>query len=156
SSFTGTITSSGTETVNFSGIERLADGATIRGQVFNDVNGNGVQDVRNDDDDDDDDDDDQGDNNNQGNDDNDHDHRGEAGLAGIMVGLDVNGDGMADLTTTTDSDGRFAFTGVFPGNASVHVIPPAGATVTTPNPVDVTATLHGQNTVNFGVQLSPA
>src|SRR5207248_557922 len=120
--FGGTITSATTATTTFSGIEQFTDGATISGRVFTDTNGNGTQDT------------------------------GETGIAGATVQLDLNLDGTADLTTTTNAAGDFSFTGLSPGTYRVRVTLQSGQSLTTTLPADITATL-GQVTqnVNFGV-----
>src|SRR5207253_1905051 len=65
--FGGTVTFTNAANVVYSGIESLANGATISGTVFNDTNGNGVL------------------------------NSGETGLGGVTVGVDVNGDTIPDL-----------------------------------------------------------
>jgi hypothetical protein len=50
----------------------------------------------------------------------------EAELAGVTVSLDLENNGTVDRTTTTDTYGRFAFTGVAVGTHNVIVTPPAG------------------------------
>ncbi|HXD86730.1 MAG TPA: SdrD B-like domain-containing protein [Urbifossiella sp.] len=121
--FTGSMSSTGHENVAFSGIESFAGGAAISGTVFNDANGNGSQNGNN-----------------------------EMGLAGITVGLDVDADGTADVTTTTDPSGRFSFTGLPPGTYRMRVVPPAGAAITTSLPADISAILGGTTTgLTFGL-----
>ena len=77
--------------------------------VFEDTNGNGIQDS------------------------------GEAGVSGVEVQLqnpdgtpvtDGNGD---PITTTTDADGEYAFTGLTPGEYKVTFVAPEGFEFTTPN-----------------------
>ena len=78
----------------------------ITGTVWNDTNGNGMQDA------------------------------GESGLAGQTVYLDLNHDGQLDAgdpSTTTAADGSYAFTGVMPGNYTVSEVLPSGWGQTTPN-----------------------
>lgn len=77
----------------FSGSEVIIDfgnfrGMTVRGVKFNDLNGNGVRDS------------------------------GEPLLAGWTVEVDLNGDGVVDLTRTTDSAGAYLAAGVGPGDPS--------------------------------------
>jgi hypothetical protein len=123
--FSGTVSFTGRENVTFTGIESFADGASISGRVFNDANGNGSQ------------------------------NGSEGGLAGVTVQLDVDANGTADLTTTTDAAGNFSFTGLPPGTYRVRIVTPTGGTLTTALPPDVTAVLGGSATgLTFGVQLS--
>jgi uncharacterized repeat protein (TIGR01451 family)/fimbrial isopeptide formation D2 family protein len=82
---------------------------TIGDTVFNDLNGNGSQDA------------------------------GEAGMGGVAVKLykDTNGNGRIDdgqtpVTLTTDSNGRYLFSGLVDGNYIVSIeTPPTGYTYTT-------------------------
>jgi N-acetylneuraminic acid mutarotase len=80
--------------------------AGISGTVFNDANGNGV------------------------NDDND------GGVAGLTVYLDLNNSGAPtsnDPTTTTDSSGNYSFTGLAAGSYIVRVVAASGYHQTTPS-----------------------
>jgi Fungalysin metallopeptidase (M36)/SdrD B-like domain/Fungalysin/Thermolysin Propeptide Motif/Domain of unknown function (DUF4214) len=81
---------------------------TISGQVFNDLNGNGVFDS------------------------------GEPGAAGVVVQLDKNADGTADQTATTDASGNFGFANLGPGLYRVREVGPTGSFQTTLNPADIT------------------
>ncbi len=95
--------------------------------VFNDVNGNGVQDL------------------------------GEVGVGGVTVtltGTDANGNPVA-LTTTTNSSGNYQFTNVPPGSYSVTITPPLGQIVTNSNPQTVSL-LPGQtvNDIDFGLTVT--
>jgi len=120
--FNGTLSAGSIANVGFSGIESLTNGATISGTVFTDTNGNGSQDS------------------------------GETGAAGVTVRLSVNGSGLPDITTTTDSSGHFSFAGLPPGTYQARVTLSSGMTQTTSNPGDITAAL-GQTVQNvtFGV-----
>jgi protocatechuate 3,4-dioxygenase beta subunit len=109
----------------------LASGATIGNQVFFDENGNGTQDA------------------------------GEVGLAGVRVFLtgDTNGDGIAEtISTVTDANGQYSFTGLPPGTFTVDLDEtdpalPANTLVSTANdPTTVTLT-SGQvrDDIDFGI-----
>jgi Calx-beta domain/SdrD B-like domain len=69
---------------------------TLSGQVFNDLNHNGIKDA------------------------------GESGLAGWTVQLDLNNDGTVDGTTTTDPGGNYSFVDVGPGTYRISQVLPAG------------------------------
>ena len=80
-------------------------GATISGMVFNDANGNGIQDT------------------------------GEAAVAGRQVYLDLNGIGVfatGDPIATTDAAGHYGFGGLSAGNYLVRLVPQAGKVVSAP------------------------
>ena len=88
------------ETVNFGNFQAI----TISGEVFNDINGNGVKET------------------------------GDVGLSGWTVFLDANGNGKLDtgeLSATTDSSGDFSFTVNFVGTVQLAELPPAGWVQTT-------------------------
>jgi hypothetical protein len=57
---------------------------------------------------------------------------GDVGLANVAVGLDTTGDGTADMTATTDADGRYVFRNAPAGNQSVLITAPAGTRFSTP------------------------
>jgi protocatechuate 3,4-dioxygenase beta subunit len=100
----------------------------IGDRVFNDLNGNGVQDP------------------------------GEPNLPGVTVtlnGIDANGN-TVNLTTTTDANGNYQFANILAGNYTVTVTPPATFNATTPNPQNVTLA-PGQtiDTVDFGLRQTP-
>ena len=68
---------------------------------------------------------------------------GEPGLAGIVLFLDANANGVSDgseQTTTTDANGNYLFTGVNPGTYSVREMIPSGWTMTTINPAAIVVT----------------
>ena len=102
-----------------------ADLGSIQGIVFNDINGNGVQDS------------------------------GEPGIAGVVVYIDANDNGVLDsgeLSTVTDAAdptalvnpaGDFSFPGLSPGTYVVREQVPAGSVQTSPSATSVT------NTINF-------
>ncbi len=95
--------------------------ATIKGTVYNDVNGNGVQDP------------------------------GEAGLAGVTVQLVNPVDGITIIATkTTDANGNYSFTSVTPGIYDVRETDPTGYASTTPNDVLVSVPANGVGYANFG------
>src|SRR5262249_39914500 len=96
----------------------------IQGTVFNDLNGNGVQDA------------------------------GELYLTGRVIQLEDAGTGAVLATKLTDGTGHYVFNvfdGITTGRFNVRVVPPSGWTVTTPNPVFVAIT-KGDDfvTVDFG------
>ena len=104
---------------------------SISGTVFNDLNGNGVQDP------------------------------GEPGLGGVPVQLiDPGLDGILGTaddvileTATTLPDGSYQFLGVLPGDYGVQETDPSGFTSATPNIVPVTVPLGGAGSANFGDQI---
>ena len=95
--------------------------ASISGQTFNDLNGNGILDA------------------------------GEPGLAGVTIQLDKDANGTVDATTVTGGSGIYNFTGLTAGTYRVREVAPAGNTQTTANPADIVATSGTNATgVNFG------
>ena len=89
-----------------SGLDEPVLNGGIEGTLFNDANGNGIQDS------------------------------GEAGLAGRKVYVDLNGDGHWDTGepyALTDTDGNYAITGLPPGTYDVLEALPAGWEQTTPS-----------------------
>jgi len=101
--------------------------ATISGQAFDDVDGDGVQDA------------------------------GEPGLGAVTINLDIGADGSVDATVPTDAGGNYSFTGLGPGAYRVRQVTPAGRVQTTANPADFTAASGSNVTdVDFGSQLLPA
>jgi len=77
---------------------------------------------------------------------------GTTGLVGTTVGLDTNGDGKADLTTTTDGAGNYLFSNVPAGTMTVIVTAPAGSQFTTADgknktTVTVTPSILGTNNI---------
>jgi hypothetical protein len=97
--------------------------ASIRGTVFNDLNGDGVQ------------------------------ERGEESLSGRVVELeDANGNVLATTRTDSNGRYAFSnLNGITTGQFQVLALPPNGVSVTTPNPVTVTFTRGDQSfTVNLG------
>jgi parallel beta-helix repeat protein len=117
--------------VTFSGIGTISEAAfgafrdiSLSGQLFQDVNGDGVR------------------------------QPSEAGLSGWTVYLDANGNGTLDtgeVTATTDSSGNYSFTNLGPGTYRLRQILPTNWTQTTANPADVGAR-SGTDAigVNFG------
>jgi hypothetical protein len=78
---------------------------SIFGHVFNDANGNGIQDS------------------------------GEAGLAGVTLYIDVKNIGAfatGDPTTVSDAAGNFGFAALAAGTYVVREVPPSGYHLTTP------------------------
>jgi peroxidase len=97
--------------------------ASISGTVFNDLNGNGVQDA------------------------------GEGALSGRVVELeDSDGEVLATRQTDSNGRYAFSnLDGISTGQFQVLAVPPNNVTITTPNPVTVTFTRGDQSfTVNFG------
>ncbi len=107
--------------------------STIRGQVFNDANNNGVKDG------------------------------GEAGLRFWTVYLDTNNNGKLEAGETsliTDASGNYAFTGLIPGTYKVAIVAQTGWTRSMPGAAGtytVTITADGSTTTgkDFG-ELLPA
>lgn len=106
-SFTGyaaTTTNPQAVTLVDAGTEELTFGlaatAILTGTVHADINGDGVRDA------------------------------GDLGLAGILVELDLDGDGTVDASTTSAADGTFAFTGVPDGDHDLVLTAPEGYTAT--------------------------
>ena len=79
------------------------NGASISGTVFSDINNNAVRDSF------------------------------EAGLAGRVVNL-IGGTGAASalVTTTTDANGNYTFSGLLPANYLVQIVPQAGQAIESP------------------------
>lgn len=102
--------------------------STISGTVFNDLNMNGKFDP------------------------------GEPGIAGRTVFLDIDGTGKPDatnLSTTTDANGNFSFTGLVAGPYTVsEVITPDHGTALTTAVQSVTVAVNGTQTVNLGDALT--
>ncbi|MCS6975785.1 MAG: matrixin family metalloprotease [Gemmatales bacterium] len=111
-----------------------ANGA-IGDRVFNDLNGDGIQ------------------------------QAGEIGIAGVRVFLDLNNNGTFDSGTDveriTNAFGFYQFTGLLAGTYRVIVDTstlPGGTTPTIPNPADVSIPLttdEVRSNVDFGFQLPP-
>jgi len=102
------------------GIQSLA---SISGTVFDDLNGNGVQDS------------------------------GEPGLAGLTVYLDLDGSGQyesTDPSATTDANGNYTIPGLIPGTYSVNAIVPAGLRETTAASVPLAVSAGQTGAANFG------
>jgi hypothetical protein len=95
--FAGTITPASGPTIDFTDVDQFADGSTISGEVVIDANGNGVADPS------------------------------ETRLSGATVFIDLTGDGTldaGDVSTTTDANGVFTFSGLPPlaGGASYPIL----------------------------------
>jgi hypothetical protein len=89
-------------------------GSTISGQVYDDLNNNGVHDA------------------------------GEPGMAGVTVYLDLNRDGRldpGDPTAVTDSNGNYSFANVPAGSFQVEEVLPAGWSQTSPSGTFTTPTV---------------
>ncbi len=83
----------------------VATGASIRGTVYNDANGNGLRDP------------------------------GEAPVTGRQVYLDLNGIGVfaaGDPISTTDANGAYAFVNLAPKNYLVRLVPQSGLVISMP------------------------
>jgi VCBS repeat-containing protein len=82
---------------------------------------------------------------------------GEAGLAGRLVFLDTNGNGLledSEISATTGSDGAFSFGPVGPGTYAIRQVLPEGWASTTAQPVTI-ATTSGQDVaVALGARLA--
>lgn len=76
--------------------------SNLTGVVFNDLSGNGVQDPS------------------------------DPGLGNVTVNLDLNNDGVIDLTTLSDSSGFYSFNNVQSGTHSISVTVPSGQSQTFP------------------------
>ena len=61
-----------------------------------------------------------------------------AGVSGVTVGLDTNGDSSSDRTTTTGADGTYAFGGLVPGGYRVILVVPEGYETTSAATIDTT------------------
>ena len=99
-------------TVNFGSFLNSPPSA-ITGVVFNDLNGDGVQD------------------------------NGEPGLGGVVVYLDLNNSGTFesnDPSTTSNSTGQFCFDGLAAGTYIVRELAPAGTVTTDPSSAAVAST----------------
>ncbi len=99
--------------------------ATISGQKFNDLDGNGAL------------------------------NGGESGLSGWTIFLDSNNNGALDggesSTTTSGVGGNYTFTGLLPGSYRVREVQQSGWTQTTSNPSDLAVTSGSNLTgVDFG------
>ncbi|TAK56769.1 MAG: T9SS type A sorting domain-containing protein, partial [Bacteroidetes bacterium] len=91
--------------------------ATISGQKFNDVNGDGDKDA------------------------------GENGLEGWTIYLDSNNNGNLDVdesSTITNGSGMYTFTGLFLGTYRVREVLQSGWNQTSPNPSDIIVNSSGQ------------
>jgi hypothetical protein len=91
--------------VNFGNFEKV----NISGQVFNDLDGNGVKDG------------------------------GEPGLAGVVVTLDRNADGTVDATRRTNASGNYTFANLGPGTYRVREKTPAASLQTSADLADIQA-----------------
>lgn len=97
-----------------------ASAASVSGSVFNDLNGDGVQ------------------------------NAGEPGLAGWTVNLDTNADGSVDATTVSGAGGSYAFSALAAGTYRVREVVQAGFVQSSANPADLTLGAATDVTVNFG------
>ena len=105
-------------TVNF-GSYLTTSPASIVGSVFNDVNGDGVQDS------------------------------GEPGLGGVVVYIDVNNTGSlvsSDPSTVTSATGQYSFNGLAAGTYIVREVAPSGTVQTDPSTATVTTTIDFDGT----------
>jgi uncharacterized repeat protein (TIGR01451 family) len=119
------------DTADFGLADTPAATASIGDLVWDDANGDGVQDA------------------------------GELGLSGVTVTLrrDLDADGIFETivaTTDTDSDGAYRFTQLSPGGYRAVVILPSGRAASTPTSVDVTLGAGASvTTVDFGLTTAP-
>ena len=100
-------------------------GGSIVGTVYNDANRNRVQ------------------------------NTGEAGVAGVTVFVDLDGDGRLDageISTVTTTTGAYSL-GAAPGAGKVSILLPSGAEATTPTTQSVTVPNRGNVTANFGIRV---
>jgi protocatechuate 3,4-dioxygenase beta subunit len=95
---------------------------TVGGTVFDDLNGNGVQDL------------------------------GEPGIAGATVKLVDPTTGAVIVTTTTTASGTYLFTGVTPGTYNIVETDPSGYVSTTVNTLPVSVPAGGSASAQFGDQ----
>ena len=111
SSLTATVTSGGTTSgENFGNYGAI----TLSGNVFDDVNGNGVKDT------------------------------GDNGMSGWVVYCDLNNDGKFESNEnnkTTDSNGNFEFVSLTAGTYTIRIYPKTGYTETAPAAMYYTVTL---------------
>ncbi|MFZ1599037.1 MAG: SdrD B-like domain-containing protein, partial [Anaerolineae bacterium] len=94
--------------------------ASVSGVVFNDLDGDGVQDP------------------------------GEPGIGGVTVQLINPSTGSVVATTVTAGDGSYIFRSVTPGAYTVRETDPTGFNSTTPNDVSVSVPAGGAAVANFG------
>ena len=95
---------------------------TISGFVYNDLNGNGLHDT------------------------------GEAGLAGVTVFVDKDGNkklSAGDASVVTAKDGSYAFAGLPARTYPVYVVAPSTYRITSLNPVSAAVTVGSRVTANF-------
>jgi hypothetical protein len=79
---------------------------------------------------------------------------GRPGIPGVTVQLDVQSDGKAAATSTTDSTGTFLFTNIPNGTHTITVVAPPGSTFNVPaNSNKITTVVNSdiQGGLNFGV-----
>jgi hypothetical protein len=109
--------------VNNATLFAVGQTATISGQIYNDVNGNGQQDT------------------------------GDNGLAGWTVFLDTDNNGKLDngeVSTTTDSNGNYSFGELASGTYHVREVTPSGWVQTTSNQDVTLAATQQVSGVNYG------
>ena len=102
--------------------------ATLSGYVFDDANGNGIEDA------------------------------GEGRLEGWTIQLDLDSDGTIDDTKISDTSGNYEFTGVGPGTHTVSQVIQTGYRQTLPVTASYTVTPSSQeqiDTLDFGNFLDP-
>jgi protocatechuate 3,4-dioxygenase beta subunit len=117
------VTGIGTPIANQLVSDIVGAGGVINGQVYFDVNGNGVRDL------------------------------GEPGLSGWTVFIDINGIGTLqanDPTTTTDAGGYYTFHGLEPGNYTIDEVLQSGWQQVTASPSLVLGRSDIARNVNFG------
>jgi SdrD B-like domain len=106
--------------INDAVLDAVGQTATISGQIYNDLNGNGTQDG------------------------------GEPGLSGQSVDL-LDSSGNVLATTTTDSNGNYAFHELGAGAYAIQDVTPAGWLQTTPNPSVTLSATQQVSGISVGV-----
>jgi hypothetical protein len=96
---------------------------SVTGTVFTDINGNGTRDD------------------------------GEFGVAGTVVSLDLNGDGINEFSSSSNADGFYQFFGVMDGTHKVSITNPPNYQSTSANPQSLTISGGvGISNANFGLR----
>ena len=101
----------------------VTQGGTVRGVVFNDLNGNGIQDA------------------------------GDVGLPNFRIWIDLDNDGVLDEkepTTHTNSVGKFVLADLLPGNYRIRQKPQGGWNITTRKAYSFSLSAGATSTKKFG------